>query len=618
MYVLLLMAIVTFVAPAWVYGSTSPIRYEVKDNSRLFMPGSAKRYVDDLHVYMRCFDAFKAGQVPEKCVKHRQDSPVADTLVPNLRSGAHYEEYELRYDKQTQEFSSDYTVDPRRRLLLSVDKSVLPDGTSTAPICKWQVQSGVEYRGFESTNCEKAELDIELKLSEDRRKFSYNNKVKVEIYFSDGRKSEFESDIIVQDILIVALGDSFTSGEGNPERNRTSSSPAQWFDYRCHRSVFSYPVIAAAALALADPRHSVTLVHVACSGADTVNGILGEYSGALTKKDIHTLWKGGWFWERWRRDVPPRWTEYGGTLEYLPPQISQVKRLIGSGSSRRPELVLLSIGVNDIGLVGVLKKLARKDCGKECFEELRRARMIEGCAEEKDPLKRSFSCLDKRLSDVRDEIDKVLAPQHVYLMQYLNPLYDNDGNRCMTRDDHKDLLKGVLGAFAPVLGWFVRTDLSADEIKYADEEFFAPLKAALNKVADAKSEVKADANAQDGSKWTLVRPAQVEDRRGFCGKKSWYHKYQESIQRQHLNPDSWTDSVGTLHPNTFGHYFVAVRVLSQLRKDGWLQGHNLTHLTDHEFSRNGKIPRTPQDKLHGFAWYIWNMDDEPLSAYHKF
>ncbi len=78
----------------------------------------------------------------------------------------------------------------------------------------------------------------------------------------------------VRDLLIVSLGDSVASGEGNIDRT------GRWNDRRCHRSARAGPVLAARQLELADPQTSVTLVDLACSGAGIDSGVLRPFGGA--------------------------------------------------------------------------------------------------------------------------------------------------------------------------------------------------------------------------------------------------------------------------------------------------------------------------------------------------
>ena len=96
--------------------------------------------------------------------------------------------------------------------------------------------------------------------------------------------------------LIVAAGDSFTSGEGNPDypavfRRFTAQPPsdwatgkypvktlgvvpAEWMDVTCHRSLFAWPTLYALRLALSKPDTVVQYASFACSGAEVIDGFL--------------------------------------------------------------------------------------------------------------------------------------------------------------------------------------------------------------------------------------------------------------------------------------------------------------------------------------------------------
>jgi hypothetical protein len=106
-------------------------------------------------------------------------------------------------------------------------------------------------------------------------------------------ESGISSEISVKDILIAGMGDSFGSGEGNPDmpvvldqgkrfRNyyparlkNDRSGNAQWLDEKCHRSVYGYQLRAALQIAVENPKSAVTFLGYACSGATVEAGILG-------------------------------------------------------------------------------------------------------------------------------------------------------------------------------------------------------------------------------------------------------------------------------------------------------------------------------------------------------
>lgn len=110
--------------------------------------------------------------------------------------------------------------------------------------------------------------------------------LKLSVTGDDGRtKKPFERPVQVKDVLIVALGDSFTSGEGNPHAFRAKGQLDRWWDRRCHRSLISYPSLAVAIAAMQNqtistsPKHSFNFMSFACSGAQVVGS--SSWSGGL-------------------------------------------------------------------------------------------------------------------------------------------------------------------------------------------------------------------------------------------------------------------------------------------------------------------------------------------------
>ena len=133
-------------------------------------------------------------------------------------------------------------------------------------------------------------------------------------------------DVVVQDWLIVSMGDSYGSGEGNADIEQQWSlgwppaSEARWEDRRCHRSANAGSARAAKWLEAADPHTSVTFIHIACSGAEALNGLLRTYKGQSDSKEAALM-----------------------TPE-IDPQITQARELVGN---REVDAVYLSIGGND-------------------------------------------------------------------------------------------------------------------------------------------------------------------------------------------------------------------------------------------------------------------------------
>jgi hypothetical protein len=65
--------------------------------------------------------------------------------------------------------------------------------------------------------------------------------VKLIITTHDGQSASAETNVVVKDLLIVSIGDSFASGEGNPDIERHGFKKAVWVDGPCHRSASAGP-----------------------------------------------------------------------------------------------------------------------------------------------------------------------------------------------------------------------------------------------------------------------------------------------------------------------------------------------------------------------------------------
>lgn len=104
-----------------------------------------------------------------------------------------------------------------------------------------------------------------------------------------------------------------------------------WRNLRCHRSAASAPVQAAAALA-ADPRTSVTFIHLACSGDTIERGLLGSGAGVA-------------------------------------PQLALARELVCGDScdpeDRQVDAILLSVGRSDVNFDRIVETCK---VGEPCFE----------------------------------------------------------------------------------------------------------------------------------------------------------------------------------------------------------------------------------------------------------
>lgn len=208
--------------------------------------------------------------------------------------------------------------------------------------------------------------------------------------------------VVVRDWLLVGLGDSNGSGEGNPP-----------FTFpQCDRSTASSQYRAAQYVEDHDPRSSVTLLWASCSGA-------------RIEHLWHTDYKG----------IQPK---FGGAL---PPQLTQVQDLIGK---RRIDGVIMSVGINDIWfgplmifctaqpildpLSGPCENIdvtASQDAhGEGSYRKsLTSATTLADATQTRTlQLQAKYAPLDKRLRE--------LHPAHVLITEYPDFSHNQDGSLC--------------------------------------------------------------------------------------------------------------------------------------------------------------------------------------------
>ena len=176
----------------------------------------------------------------------------------------------------------------------------------------------------------------------------------------NGQFSTYGENFVVNDILIVSIGDSIASGEGNPEIPQSFNSygiytsvesEAQWAwndpdGKRAHRSTKSNPAQAAMMLEESDPHTSVTFVSVAASGATIEKGLLREYEGIDRDGGFVSREEEKIIEDYFGRDVVDSYE--------MPSQIDQVDKIVGK---RKIDALLISVGANDVGFSGIVTDL---------------------------------------------------------------------------------------------------------------------------------------------------------------------------------------------------------------------------------------------------------------------
>jgi lysophospholipase L1-like esterase len=225
--------------------------------------------------------------------------------------------------------------------------------------------------------------------------------------------------VVVRDWLIIGLGDSNGSGQGN----------APYVDGLCHRSVKSYQYQIAKYIEDQDPHSSVTFVWDACSGAHT-----------------DQLWKNSYEGQE----------PSGGDV--LPPQIEQVKSVI---AKRKPDAIIMSVGINDLSFSAIMTFCAfyvpshglSRDCqdapvtpttdqfGYTTRYLLSDSRSSETLAQRTAVQLNSLGGKLQALSAPLAGLD----PAHVFITEYPNESTDQTGQLCNNTGPRPRFSSGVWG-----------------------------------------------------------------------------------------------------------------------------------------------------------------------------
>lgn len=398
--------------------------------------------------------------------------------------------------------------------------------------------------------------------------------------------------ITVEDLLIVALGDSFAAGEGNPESRGVvggdTLNQVWWADdgdsntyldrlyvesidengnkttlgthyfalknngkpgygvvarehLKAHRSTIAAPAQAAKRIEAADPRTSVTFVSLAASGAGIETGVINAYPG-------QDPFVGG----------PP-----------LMSQIEALKRLVGR---RKIDALVISIGVNDAGFSQAIQALIMHPHGDITYSKIAQA-VHDGIwkrLDKAEPLLVNIAenlftgqirwqnrlGLDK-LFDMLFALDRHLQEKQLtilrtYLMGYPDPTTLWENGKVVTCPE-------ALTAAAGGSGY--RLDRS--EMDWARQNIIQPLNDILLQAAGRLSQPPRN------FLWTYVTPADYRGH-GICaggqGIESdpngrWIRRHKESNMVQ--GPEL-SRTTGTMHPNSFGHQAQRDQLLKHL------------------------------------------------------
>ena len=505
------------------------IEWEILNNHRI-LNGAAEqeKFYGELRRYIRCGD-YRLKNKRRVC---RQ--------LNRYRKGKHWnpsdDGYKTAWRNRTNAFDKSYVHNRVRRVVL-YPKKIRVRSAST---CEWRIDGESQA----SKNCR---IIVPLSLGE--------HEISVTVKRNRTAKPKtISQNLRIRDILVVLIGDSFNSGEGNPhvlwEEPRREfpdqrTQPAIWWDARCHRSLFGGGALAAARLAQWNKRISVTLVSYACSGAEFGEGLLKEYVGRETVTQVRRLY---------RRHREDRINVYLGNPIHA--QVDEMSKTLcanpgqtvmtGCEAFRVPDYLILSTGGNEIGFSKIVERLARKNCKTPCQNEIR-AQVSEKMAQ----LGAEFRSLKSKLN--------AFGSRHTILLEYLDLTKADNGEFC---DDRTANQKSFIGT-----RWFRKfLAIHRHESKFA-YELLSKLNATLKEIATAPD-----------MQWRIIDDlAYLSRNRGYCAKRSWFNTYRHSLEKQgELPADDAAGrttpvSVGAMHPNIYGHNGIGMRLADEFGCDGLLK-----------------------------------------------
>jgi lysophospholipase L1-like esterase len=328
--------------------------------------------------------------------------------------------------------------------LTPIDHPVTVRLTGAVPvgaICTWSFDDG---DGAQQSTFDCAE-PVNLRV-----RYGRQTVATVDVSSSAEAPQRISTEIRVRDIFIAGLGDSIASGEGNPDRQialadegfcfryylgsaaaqyyrpsragykggRACEAPdslqvwqrqsALWLNSACHRSLYSYQTRTALALALQYPHIAVTYLPLACTGATIPDGLFGSQRA---------------------RECPPSKSSspcqgtVNGQLSELRDAVAAAKR---SQPDRKLDLVLLSIGANDIYFSGLVADVIVDTLTERAL--FRRSGVMASVEDSRAELARD---LPQSFAKLREALKPLVGNlQHVIYTSYANPALSDGGAPC--------------------------------------------------------------------------------------------------------------------------------------------------------------------------------------------
>ncbi len=351
--------------------------------------------------------------------------------------------------------------------------------------------------------------------------------------------------VTVKDIFILALGDSYGSGEGAPDVEKSDNQAVRWQSPRCHRSANSAASKAAYALEVEDPKTSVTFVSFACSGAtistfgfDGVSALGDPYLPGDPAKPVGSGILGIF------RGIEPVRDDYN-TVFYLPSQVSQAAaaiRVPGTANNRPIDALIMSAGGNDMGFSKIAKSCV---LNITCYDNPVRNRFAGQAGQPNtvtldERIFQDFAAAHPIYDQLNTAIRNQLQPKNTFITEYADSLTGDNGGRCIRMLD--DILPSPWGYF----------EVTQVEVKWLADRVLPNINGTV-------------INSASRNGWNYVGGvAAAFQGHGYCASDTnrFINNADDSSNKQ---GGSKMDTTGTLHPNKKGYQAVADRIVAYAR-----------------------------------------------------
>ncbi len=335
---------------------------------------------------------------------------------------------------------------------------------------------------------------------------TYNVRVDQQLNGTSNEKTSYIGKVVVQDFLVISVGDSLASGEGNPPYVHALG---------CDDSRMAYGSQAAAKLEAADARSSVTFLQLACSGAK-IDKSIAALPAALKALGSTGVFSG-------KGSATMVRLEQEGTNSIS----NQLVRAGELADGRHIDALTISIGINNLDFGSIVALCVVRVRCQDPPEKIKvLGQEISAGSDLSQTVPADLSDLRSLLSDLHGVISEIfprsqLSPSDVYVVGYPDPLHDEAGTLCPVFIGNSDT-----NAFQNAHG--------EGEVTWAQNSFLSPLERATQYFA---------------SGWNYISTQEAFLTHGYCSKDNWFNTISDLLKN--------TNPSGILHPNNAGQSAIA-------------------------------------------------------------